>query len=175
MSTLARRTPMRRTAIKRRQAAPAAPWADGREQRLHERAERALGNAPAAARAAVIAPVRALPAAVVKAIPLRSEAYRRAVAALPCCWCGAVGYSQHAHANEGKGLGLKTDDRTGFPLCAPRMGVEGCHAAFDQCRLLSGGREAHRAAAREWGAWTRAEILRLGMWPARLPQWSPNE
>ncbi|WP_347656440.1 LysR family transcriptional regulator, partial [Comamonas thiooxydans] len=41
----------------------------------------------------------------------------------------ALGYSQHAHLNYGKGLGLKTDDRTGFPLCCSRPGIEGCHVA----------------------------------------------
>lgn len=90
---------------------------------------------------------------------------------MPCVHCGIAGHSQHAHANDGKGMGTKTDDRTGFPLCAARPGVEGCHAAFDQYRLLPGGREAHVAAGRAWGARTRAEVERAGKWPARLPRW----
>lgn len=167
---LARQTPMRRTAFGRPQP---KPWVNDREQRLAARAAQALANAPAVPRRAVAAIVCAEPApAILKDCPLRSENYRRAVAMLPCCWCGSIGYSQHAHANAGKGLGLKTDDRTGFPLCSQRPGIEGCHAAFDQYRLLHGGREAHRAAALDWGAATRDEILRQGTWPARLPIWT---
>lgn len=103
---------------------------------------------------------------------VRSEPYRRLVAALPCIHCGIEGYSQHAHANEGKGARMKTDDRTGFPLCCTRPGIEGCHADFDQYRLVTGGRDAHRALAREWGAATREQIINSGLWPEKLPQWN---
>ena len=156
---LARRTPLRRTGWRRREGvssvtpvAPALPVAP---------LARPANYASAAARA----PARS------KSTPLRSEAYRRAVAALPCIHCGIAGHSQHAHANAGKGLGLKTDDRAGFPLCAPRPGIEGCHARFDQYRLLPGGRDAHVAAGRAWGARTRAAVEKAGKWPARLPRW----
>ena len=156
---LARRTPMRRTGWRRRagvsSATPVAP---------------APPVSPLA-RPANYAPATGHATALKKDAPARSEAYRRAVAALPCIHCGIAGYSQHAHANEGKGMGIKTDDRAGFPLCAPRPGIEGCHAAFDQYRLLPGGREAHVAAGRAWGARTRAEVERAGKWPARLPRW----
>ena len=53
-----------------------------------------------------------------KAEALRSEQYRRLVAALPCKVCGIAGHSQAAHPNTGKGAGTKTDDRQCFPLCA---------------------------------------------------------
>lgn len=160
---------MRRTPIKR--AAVCAAPAQDREQRLEARAARVM--AEARPRASVVATITALAAApIVKDNPLRSEAYRRAVAGQACAHCGVHGFSQHAHSNEGKGAGIKTDDRTGVPLCGPRPGIEGCHAAFDQYRLLPGGREAHRAAARTWAANTRAEILRQGLWPARLPLWT---
>lgn len=102
--------------------------------------------------------------------PVRSETYRRLVAALPCAHCGVHGFSQFAHANEGKGMAMKTDDRLGFPLCCQRPDIEGCHAAFDQYRLLPGGRHGHAAAARSWGAQARAQITKAGLWPARLPQ-----
>ena len=151
---LTRRTPMKRTSWPRR-VAPATPVSP--VQPL----ARPANYASAAARA----PARS------KSTPLRSEAYRRAVAAMPCIHCGIAGHSQHAHANEGKGMGAKTDDRTGFPLCAARPGAEGCHTAFDQYRLLPGGRDAHVAAGRAWGARTRAEVERAGKWPARLPRW----
>lgn len=43
-----------------------------------------------------------------------------------------VGRSQAAHQDFGKGVGLKTDDRTCMPLCGPetlaRVPRPGCHA-----------------------------------------------
>ena len=87
---LTRRTPMKRTSWPRR-VAPATPVSP--VQPL----ARPANYASAAARA----PARS------KSTPLRSEAYRRAVAAMPCIHCGIAGHSQHAHANEGKGMGIK--------------------------------------------------------------------
>lgn len=69
--------------------------------------------------------------------PARSEAYRRYVAQFPCDHCGVEGYSQAAHPNTGKGMGMKADDFSCFPLCAPRFGVPGCHALFDQSALMT--------------------------------------
>lgn len=111
-------------------------------------------------------PVRAIP----KTEFVRSEAYRKLVAAMPCAHCGIAGHSQHAHANEGKGKNLKTHDIDGFPLCCDRPGIEGCHPKFDQYRLVDGGREAHRALARTWGDATAAAIVAAGAWPAGLAQ-----
>ena len=128
---LTRRTPMKRSAWPRRRAgvSPETPVAPAPPVK---RLARPANYAPATGHAT----------AVKKDAPARSEAYRRIVAAMPCIHCGIAGYSQHAHANEGKGMGIKTDERAGFPLCAPRPGIEGCHAAFDQYRLLPGGRDA---------------------------------
>lgn len=61
----------------------------------------------------------------------RSEAYRRYVAGFPCFSCGLEGFSQAAHPNFGKGLGMKTDDRLCFPLCSSRPSRMGCHAQHD--------------------------------------------
>jgi len=55
-----------------------------------------------------------------------SEPWRRAVAALPCVLCGRHGETQCAHRNEGKGMGLKTDDALTAALC------QTCHSAIDQ-------------------------------------------
>ena len=55
-----------------------------------------------------------------------SEAWRRAVAALPCVLCGREGLTQCAHRNMDKGMGLKTDDALTAALCAP------CHSEIDQ-------------------------------------------
>ena len=157
---LARRTPMKRSAWPRRRAGVSpAP---------------SVALAPSVtrlARPANYAPATNHAAALQKDAPARSEAYRRIVAAMPCAHCGIAGYSQHAHANAGKGKGIKTDDRMGFPLCAARPGVEGCHAAFDQYRLLAGGRDGHAAAGERGAAQTRAAVERAGRWPDRLPRW----
>jgi len=72
----------------------------------------------------------------------RSEAWRRAVAALPCAWCMKEGPSQAAHRNEGKGMGLKAPDCWTFPLC------NSCHAEFDQGKSLSKG--MRRELADKW-------------------------
>lgn len=154
--------------------AAAEPVQD-REERLAQRAARAMDSALATAGMAC-ASIVVMGPATAEAQPKQdiqtSEAYRRAVAALPCIWCGIAGYSQHAHLNLGKGFALKTDDRTGFPLCCTRPGIEGCHYAYDQYRLMEGGREQHRAYGLEWGRITRHTILESGQWPARLPFWS---
>jgi len=135
---------------------PAAAPAQDREERLAQRAARAMDSARATAGMActsiVVMGGASTGLAVPKAEILECEAYRRAVAALPCIWCGIAGYSQHAHLNLGKGFALKTDDRTGFPLCCTRPDIEGCHVAYDQYRLVDGGREAHRDYGLEWGA-----------------------
>lgn len=61
----------------------------------------------------------------------RSEKYRRFVASMPCFGCRIEGYSQCAHANQGRGLGQKTSDADTFPLCSVRPGHMGCHQMHD--------------------------------------------
>lgn len=155
---------------------PSAAQVEDREDLLAQRAARAMDSARATAGMActsiVVMGGASTGLVVPKAEILICEAYRRAVAALPCMWCGVCGFSQHAHLNLGKGMGLKTDDRTGFPLCCARPGIEGCHIPYDQYRLMEGGREQHRAYGLEWGRITRHTILESGQWPARLPFWS---
>ena len=51
--------------------------------------------------------VVATPATAPKDLPIRSQAYLRLVAQLPCKHCGIWGHSQAAHANTGKGMGTK--------------------------------------------------------------------
>ncbi|WP_315128074.1 hypothetical protein [Comamonas antarctica] len=163
---------MKRGGFARRAAGAASDHQTDRAQRLQARAARALAEAVPRA-SSLMCPAQA-PAPMPKTTLVRSELYRRAVAGLPCMWCGIHGSSQHAHLNLGKGSGLKTDDRTGFPLCADRPGVEGCHVAYDQYRLVPGGREGHRVYGLEWGRITRAEILSLGLWPINLPAWQES-
>lgn len=69
--------------------------------------------------------------------PVRDEAYRRRVAALPCAHCGRIGQSQAAHGDEGKGMGIKSSDETCFPLCADSPGRRGCHSLLGSSGLFS--------------------------------------
>ena len=135
-----------------------------REERLAASAARLMASATPRASVAAKPEFRE---AIHKDNPQRSEEYRRLVAALPCANCGIFGYSQHAHENDGKGKGLKVDDRRGMPLCCARPGVEGCHVAFDQYRLFA-GKQAHIDQGRAWVAQTQQTILDSGKWPKNL-------
>lgn len=104
--------------------------------------------------------------AVQKDAPVRSEAYRRAVASLPCAICGIYGYSQAAHANTGKGMGLKSCDLTLFPACCARPGEEGCHARLDQGALFT--KAVRRELEPAWAADTQRKVRAMGLWPANL-------
>ena len=112
-------------------------------------------------------PVNNAPAArVEKSAPVRSEAYRRAVASLPCVICGMPGYSQAAHGSEGKGMGIKACDLTLFPACCDRPGVRGCHSQLDQGALFT--KAVRREQEPVWAADTRRKLLALGLWPTNL-------
>lgn len=104
--------------------------------------------------------------AVHKDAPVRSEAYRRAVASLPCAICGIYGYSQAAHANTGKGMGLKACDLTLFPACCARPGEQGCHARLDQGALFT--KAVRRELEPAWAADTQRKVRAMGLWPANL-------
>lgn len=167
MSALTRRSFGRR---------PATPAQD-RDERLAQRAARALASAratPGMSCASTLGMGSATGQARPKDHPLRSEAFRRVVASLPCAWCGIAGFSQHAHENEGKGARLKVDDRRGMPLCCVRPGIEGCHQRFDQYRLVPGGRQAHIELGRTLSRRTRAQVLDAGLWPANVPLWKES-
>jgi hypothetical protein len=56
----------------------------------------------------------------------RSEKLRRAVATLPCVNCGKEGATQAAHANQGKGMAIKSSDARIAALCTT------CHGSLDQ-------------------------------------------
>jgi len=99
---------------------------------------------------------------------VRSEKYRRLVAVLPCIRCGIADRSQAAHPPP-TGKGIKQDDRTCFPLCAPSFLSSGCHAPFDRYELYS--REETLYLARRWGLSTRARIVLNGSWPEKLPKY----
>lgn len=125
---------------------------------------------PAQRRNAVFARMDA-PAAppVEKDNPLRSEPYRRLVAAMPCAHCGIHGRSQAAHADFGKGAHIKSDDRTCYPACAPRVGYIGCHALIGMTGSMP--RSQRRALETAYAEQTRAEIINTGLWPEDLERW----
>lgn len=89
---------------------------------------------------------------------MRSASYLRRVAALPCVYCGVEGWSQAAHANTGKGVGIKASDLDTFPLCADRQEIRGCHSLFDQGALFR--KQDRREIERRWISWTRAALGR---------------
>ncbi|SFB74407.1 hypothetical protein SAMN05216344_102189 [Polaromonas sp. OV174] len=95
-----------------------------------------------------------------KAEIMRSEAYRRAVAGLPCVICGIAGYSQAAHSNTGKGMALKACDSQLFPACCDRPGVRGCHSQIDQGALFS--KAVRRALEPAWVEDTRRKLEIMG-------------
>ena len=102
-----------------------------------------------------------------KSAPVRSEAYRRAVAAPPCIECKLPSISQCAHANTGKGAGIKASDLDSFPLCACQPGRQGCHAKFDQGALYS--KTVRRLIEPAWVSDTQRKIKAQGLWPEGIP------
>lgn len=79
------------------------------------------------------------PVPVEKDEPHYSEAWRRAVAGLPhCVGCLRPRRIQAAHRNQGKGMGMKTDDCLTAALC------DECHTEIDQGKDMT--REERRAA-----------------------------
>lgn len=92
--------------------------------------------------------------------PVRSESYRRWVASTHCRRCKLEGYSQAAHPNTGKGMGMKTCDLLAFALCGPRYGVLGCHAEHDQSLGLT--REERRQRETEYIASQQMEAIKAG-------------
>jgi hypothetical protein len=69
------------------------------------------------------------------------------------------------HADAGKGMGLKTDVRRGWPGC------RACHEIVG--RKLP--RAVRRAVEYLLGVMTRAAIIATGTWPARLPLWEQEQ
>ena len=154
-----KRSPMRRTGWTRRK--PVAPPAVA-----------VFGGQTSGARTkASMAKISGHVTAIPKESATRSEAYRRAVAKLPCCLCGISGRSQAAHPNTGKGGGVKTDDTLCFPLCAARPGAPGCHSRFDQGALMA--KEERRRFEILAASETQWRLIATGKWPAGLayPGW----
>ena len=141
-----------------------------REQRLIDKAQRAMNSVVPRAANMDFSTTAAAP--IPKAAPVRSEAYRRAVASLPCINCGVPGHSQCAHSNSGKGAGIKASDLDSFPLCTVHPGadgrlVQGCHENFDQGALFT--KAVRRELEPVWAADTQRRIKGMGLWPKGVP------
>ena len=101
---------------------------------------------------------------------LKSAAYENAVRLIGRCMrCGYVCRPQFCHRDEGKGGHIKTDVREGWAGCGPHDNTMGCHYFVGTSGSLS--KEQRRAEDLRLGALTRAEVLRLGIWPKSVPLW----
>jgi len=89
--------------------------------------------------------------------------YMQLVRMLPCAHCNRHGPSQFCHADMGKGIGIKTDCRRGFPGCPE------CHALLGSSGKIP--RAERRELERRYGEQTRAKMLELKLWPRTLPLW----
>ena len=96
---------------------------------------------------------------------VRSEPYRRLVAAMPCKACGIQGYSQAAHLPP-DGKGVKRDDRLIFPLCCKRIGITGCHEDYDHYRMFT--HEVALTVGMAWAMDTMRAIEAAGDWPKNM-------
>jgi hypothetical protein len=94
---------------------------------------------------------------------LQHAGYMGLVRGLPCIRCGRAPRSQFCHADEGKGIGIKTDCRRGWPGCAT------CHHMVGSTGTL--GKNGRRQFELEAGAITRAAIVLMGAWPSNLPMY----
>lgn len=104
-------------------------------------------------------------APILKENIVRSEPYRRLVAALPCINCQIEDHSQAAHPPP-TGKGCKETDIDCFPLCAQRPNRPGCHWLFDNYKLIPA--PLMREQAVKWAKQTRAAIRASGKWPKGL-------
>lgn len=123
---------------------------------VYQRTPAILRPIPQDMRRGVMAPVEGGDP-VPKAKAFRSEAWRRAVASLPCVCCGREGQTQAAHPNHiGKGMGIKASDAWCVPLCADR-----CHPEFDQGARWT--KEEKRALMDGWIIETINELAVRGL------------
>lgn len=157
-----RRTPMQRTAWPAR--APLKKDEPKQPLALTQQAFNAIKSIPRKSTYAVVSrDVCAAP--ITKSAPVRSEAYRRAVASLPCCICHLPGNSQAAHGSGAgtatcKGMGLKSCDLTCFPACV------NCHRQLDQGALFK--KAVRHALEPVWAADTQRKIHAMGLWPKNV-------
>ena len=158
-----RRTPLARTPFKRK----------NNTENIHSKAAQSHAQqAPVAIISIVTKPTRIAPfstefrGSVPKSQPVRSEAYRRAVAALPCVICGVHGFTQAAHGSGAgtatcKGMGIKSCDLNCFAACVR------CHHELDQHALFT--KAVRHQLEPAWAADTQRKIHAMGKWPKGIP------
>lgn len=130
------------------------------------------------AAAVAVADTRArLVVQVPKCEPVQHEGYMAAVRKLPCYRCGVVGFTQFCHSDQGKGMGLKTDCREGWPGCGPHLVPSaggyamdsGCHYYVGTAGIFT--KLLRRKFEDEAARHTRSVIRARGEWPADLEPW----
>jgi hypothetical protein len=126
---------------------------------------------PRAPAVQAVARVQAV-APLVKSMPLQHAGYMDLVRSMACYRCRHRPRSQFCHRDEGKGGGLKTDCREGWPGCGPHDGMPGCHWYVGTSGNLP--KAQRRAFELEAGAATRAAVIASGQWPKRLPLWEES-
>jgi len=94
---------------------------------------------------------------------LQHAKYMEIVRSMRCARCGAAPRSQFCHSDEGKGTGIKSDCRNGWPGCAR------CHYEVGTLRIYP--KEQRRAFEAEMARQTRVQIESMGVWPKNLPKW----
>jgi hypothetical protein len=106
-----------------------------------------------------------------KESPLESAAYENAVRALGyCVRCGRTCRPQFCHADQHKGMGMKTDVRRGWAGCGVWNPTDpGCHYIVGTSGQME--KQERRAEEDRLAAITRAEVERLGLWPRSVPKW----
>lgn len=144
---------MKRTEFKRKVPPP----------RAAKQYEGANPSAPRAPLPALLMAPRITLRPIKKEQAIQSEAYMRLVRAMFCAHCGRRPKSQFCHSDQGKGMGIKTDCRRGWPGCAE------CHFMIGSTGTFK--REHRRVLEADYAAKTRAQILADGTWPAGLPHW----
>lgn len=118
-------------------------------------------------RSASFAKADTMAEAVEKDNPIQHAGYMDAVRSLPCARCGAAPRSQFCHSDEGKGAGIKSDCRLGWPGCAQ------CHHDIGTARIYP--KEQRRELEDEMARQTRAQIESMGLWPRNLPKFNHQE
>lgn len=80
-----------------------------------------------------------------------------------CMRCQKTCKPQFCHRDQGKGIGIKTDARLGWPGCGD------CHHLVGSSGKL--GKQGRREEEDRLGAQTRREIEARGWWPPKLQRW----
>ncbi|MCC2632162.1 MAG: hypothetical protein K0S48_48 [Ramlibacter sp.] len=100
--------------------------------------------------------------AVEKEQMLQHRGYEDAVRGLGYCMrCRLACRPQFCHADMGKGTGIKTDCRRGWPGCPD------CHWLVGTSGYYT--KEQRRAVEADLAQRTRNAVIAAGTWPARLP------